>query len=192
MPITGRLRGKLDSEIAKLIFPLTQPVVEGAKTTLTSILCPAANTIGMIIGGTLNSELLAPIAEMLTLVCPLLVSETSCVSVWPIDTCPKRRLLGQLVSAADPACTSGGTRLSRTATLMIATVKERRERERIIVWGGFITSPVCSGTSQRKMPKVNSEIGKRLMVTMDLSDYPKGNTLGKSRRCCSAKQSTPP
>jgi hypothetical protein len=93
-PETASTSVAFEASLEKLIVPYVHPLAVGAKFMLTSTLCPAGKTNGSVKLDAVNSELLAEIAETVTLVSPLFIRLTSKVSDWPRTTPPKSRLLG--------------------------------------------------------------------------------------------------
>ena len=74
---------------------LLHPVAVGAKVTVRAILSPAARDTGRFMPDTLKSEPLVLIAEIVALVCPVLVKTTSCACDVPTVIPPNPRLEGE-------------------------------------------------------------------------------------------------
>ena len=81
--------------LVKVTVPLVHPVAVGAKVTVTPILSPGATATGRFTPDTLKSEPLALIAEIVALVCPVLVKTTSCACDVPTVIPPNPRLEGE-------------------------------------------------------------------------------------------------
>jgi hypothetical protein len=64
-----------------LIVPPVDPIAVGLKLTLSSTLCPGANTSGRLNWDRVNAGLLVVIAVTVTLVCPVFVRAANKVSV---------------------------------------------------------------------------------------------------------------
>jgi hypothetical protein len=91
VPLTSRIRVGFEALLDTLTVPLVHPAAVGVKLTLRSTLCPADKTSGRCKEDVVNSELLTVISETVTLVCPVFVTVTSKVSVWPTTIAPNRR-----------------------------------------------------------------------------------------------------
>lgn len=116
--------------LENLIVPLVHPIAAGVNLILRSTLCPAANDSGRLNWDGVNSGLLVVMAEIVKLVCPLLVTVISRLSVWPTTISPNRRPMGAYASCgvAAPALTDTRTS-SRTAKPMGGKWTVRTERD---------------------------------------------------------------
>src|SRR5258708_1613653 len=81
----------LDALLTKEIAPPVHPITVGVNVTIKLTSCPAGRTKGRPESATLNSGLLALIAEIVTLVDPVLVRVTGRASLWPTPMLPNRR-----------------------------------------------------------------------------------------------------
>ena len=97
-PPTGSTSVGFDALLVNVIVPPVHPVALGEKFTERSKLSPAGRVAGRVKGDVENSGLLVVTAEIVTLVCPLLVSVISKVSVWPTSSAPNRKLGGEEVN----------------------------------------------------------------------------------------------
>jgi len=79
--------------------------------------CPANRVKGRETFDTVNCDVFGVIAEIVTLVCPLFVTVTSNVSVWPTITSPKRKFDGVLASWIIVAPAFAGKIPRRAATV---------------------------------------------------------------------------
>lgn len=73
LPPTESRRFELDELLVNAIFAPLQPLCVGAKVTSKLTVCDAARTTGRLKPVTVNSELPGVIAEIVTLLCPVLV-----------------------------------------------------------------------------------------------------------------------
>jgi hypothetical protein len=87
--------------------------------TLRAVLCPAERVRGRRNGDRVNSAPVRLTAEIVTLLCPLLVKTTIWVSVCPRGTFPKRRWDGEHVSCCVAACTHSGKIETNIMTVMM-------------------------------------------------------------------------
>lgn len=129
----------LNALLATEIDPPVHPVTVGVNITMKLASCPAGRTKGRPELATLNSGLLALIAEIVTLVDPVLVRVTGRASLWPITMVPNRRRVGLVVSWGVPATALVEIKPKSNAKLMTPRV-ERQERDGGFDWGSRITS----------------------------------------------------
>ena len=67
--------------LVKVLLPIAHPVVVGENVTLAETLCPADRVRGKVRFERLNSLALVLLAVSVTLVVPVFVNTTTCVSV---------------------------------------------------------------------------------------------------------------
>jgi hypothetical protein len=129
----------LDALLTKEIAPPVHPITVGVNVTMKLTSCPAGSIKGRPKLATLNSGMLALIAEIVTLVDPVLVRVTGRASLWPTTMVPNRRRVRLLVSWGVPATALVEIKPKNSAKLMTPRT-ERKERDRGFDWGSRITS----------------------------------------------------
>jgi hypothetical protein len=141
VPLTSSTRVAFDALLENLIMPPDHPMAVGVKLTLRSTLCPASKTSGRLKLDVVNSELFTVNPETVTLVCPLFVTVTSIVSVWPTTIAPNRRKGGVHASCgvAAPALTGAMPR-SAIAMPMVRKWNVRTRRDWMLDGGSRIPS----------------------------------------------------
>ena len=145
MPLTASVRVGLEALLPKAMAPLVKPEVVGVKTLLTLTLWPGAKTVGNDATEALNSALLKFISDRVTLVEPLLVRFTSKVSVSPMPTVPKRRVLEEHVSCSEAALACMGRKPSRLMSVSLVMRLIRRTGRRCDMGGGsLIALSICN------------------------------------------------
>jgi hypothetical protein len=76
-PVPASSMASGDPLLMILIAPPVHTIADGVKLTFTSTLCPADSTSGRLNGEVANWGLFTVIAEMVTFVCPVLVTVMS-------------------------------------------------------------------------------------------------------------------
>lgn len=136
-PPTTRSRLGFDAVLVNVTFPPIHPAVFGEKTTFRATLCPAARLMGRLKPGRLNCEPLSLIAETFTLVDPVLISRTTCVSDPLKSTEPNLRFAGEQTNCGVAARAPNGS-MSTTA-IKVVKKKGRREECEVFDWGSRMT-----------------------------------------------------
>jgi len=120
---SSSLSTEFEALLLKIADVPTHPVVVGEKVTFTATLLPAGITRGNVRPDMLNSFPLSLIAETVTLFDPVLDKTTTCVSLCPTRTPPKRTTDGAHVSCSAARAGNGN--------IMTMAAKVRRKTTRI-------------------------------------------------------------
>lgn len=101
-----------------MLLPSAHPVVVGENVTFTETLCPAERVSGKVGFDTLNSLPVVLLAVTVTLVVPVFVKTTICVSDCPMGTAPKRMGEGVQVNCRVAAPAYTGSMAARSVRVM--------------------------------------------------------------------------
>jgi len=140
VPARPRSRVALDALLVNLMVPPVQPCAVGVKLTFKSKLCPGDKTNGRLTLETVNSEPLTVSAVIVTVVCPLLVTVASWVSVCPTRTSPNFRPLGADASCGLATALTGKIARSEVTIPMVRRWTLWTESGRRMDWGSRIPS----------------------------------------------------
>lgn len=139
MPRSPNCRVGFEAVLVTVMLPLVHPVLVGAKVAVIVAVWPAARTVGRLNPETVNPLPFAVMAEIVTLVCPLLVKTADWLCDCAMATEPNLILAGLLCSCwLDRACS--GRR--PTITRKTVTIEARTEKGVPLDWGSLIRS-VC-------------------------------------------------
>ncbi len=144
--------------LVNVTLPPIQPAALGEKATFSATLCPAARLRGRLRPGMLNCEPLSLIAETFTLLVPVLISRTTCVSDPLSVTEPNLKFAGEQTNCCVDAKAPNGNR-SNTA-MKVVIKKGRREECEVFDWGSRMTGSVRLFPVWEKMPMVHALHGQ--------------------------------
>ena len=155
VPPTSSISVGFEASLKSLIVPPVHLRAVGVKLILTSTLCPAGKASGRFKPGAANSELLTGIPEIVTLVCPVLVTVTSMVSVWPTTTAPNPFCVRVHTSCwvAAPALT-GTMQKTAMAKPIVRRWMVGTTRKRILDWGSRMPYRLSPLEQKEKIPTV--------------------------------------
>ena len=155
VPPTSSVSVAFEASLASLIVPPVHLSAMGVKLILTSTLCPAGKVSGRFKPGAANSELLTAIPEMVTLVCPVLDTVTSMVSVWPTTTAPNAICVRVHTSCwVDALALTGAMQKTATAKPIVRKWMVGTTRERILDWGSRMPYRLSPLERKEKIPTV--------------------------------------
>ena len=97
LPLKASTAGELDALLANETLSDAVPLACGVNTTLTVALCPTVTVSGNETPLRVNSEVLNPAEEIVTLA-PVALNVALIVLFWPTMTLPKLRVAGETVN----------------------------------------------------------------------------------------------
>ena len=158
VPSTPSTKVGLEALLEKASFPPVHPIAVGVKLTLRSKLCPEAKTSGRLKVDGVNAELLIANPETVTLVASLFVTVTIKVSLCPITTAAKRRIVGEHESRGAALALPGAIPTSAITMPIVRKLNGRTEKYRRMDWGSLITASLRSSRREGQIPEVQQPV----------------------------------